>query len=193
MSASANSAARSRRQSRPSPPRRGARRPAAPRATGGRARATQATRRRKARRPRRRAPPRGHRRASRLHLWRSGKHPQGVGSVVGGPRAHDDSQARRRLATERAPATYHAGFTGDDLREAPEQTPIAVVHASPGECCPLLLFTTTLLPMARFIAEWGRVLDGAIKEGATALHSKIEEMAKRCETESRLYLRFVGD
>jgi hypothetical protein len=49
------------------------------------------------------------------------------------------------------------------------------------------------LQMARFIAEWGRVLDGAIKEGATALHSKIEEMAKRCETESRLYLRFVGD
>jgi hypothetical protein len=47
--------------------------------------------------------------------------------------------------------------------------------------------------MARFLAEWQRLVPAAQALGGADLHRAIEAMGEKVRTGSHLYLKFVGD
>jgi len=53
--------------------------------------------------------------------------------------------------------------------------------------------TFNALQIPRFLSEWRRLLPAARAQGAEALHRNIETMAKRCQGEVHVYLKFLGD
>jgi hypothetical protein len=50
-----------------------------------------------------------------------------------------------------------------------------------------------VLQVPRFLSEWNRLLPTAQQHGAAALHAKIDAMARRCQVEVHVYLKFRGD
>jgi hypothetical protein len=49
------------------------------------------------------------------------------------------------------------------------------------------------LQMAPFLAEWERLYRNAKTEEQRSILHDIESLARRCQSEGRIYLRFVGD
>jgi hypothetical protein len=53
--------------------------------------------------------------------------------------------------------------------------------------------TFNALQIPRFLSEWSRLLPAARAHGSEGLHRKVEAMAKRCQQEVHVYLKFLGD
>ena len=47
--------------------------------------------------------------------------------------------------------------------------------------------------MKRFLSEWGRLKQRAIGSEERQLANRVEDLARRCQEEVHLYLKFVGD
>jgi hypothetical protein len=53
--------------------------------------------------------------------------------------------------------------------------------------------TFNCLQIPRFLSEWDRLLPAARAHGCEVLHQRIEVLAKRCQAEVHVYLKFRGD